>query len=129
MIFPISRYLVYRWGSAQRRFFDSGKGTGIGRRSRMLLLNDHHPVTNVRTGNGVIPDFSNFSAQLGNGAFGGLDLLVGVHRLHGQELAAYLHQGQGQLTQYVQLGNGPGGGDVEFLPMLPGKFFGPGMHA
>ena len=54
------------------------------------------------------------------------NLVVGIHRLHGQELTAHLHQRQGQLTQYVQLGHGPGGGYVELLPMLPRRTPPPG---
>lgn len=56
-------------------------------------------------------------------------LLVGGDGFHGGELSAYLYQRQRQLAQYVQLGHGTGGRQIELLPVLRGEFLRPCVDA
>ena len=44
-------------------------------------------------------------------------------------MAAYLYQRQRQLAQYVEVGHGPGRGDVVLLPVSGGVFLGSGVDA
>ena len=63
---------------------------------------------------------------------GGLvQLLVAVHRLHGQEAAPHLHKGQAQLAEKPQIGHGPGGDQVEGVPhgLLQGLFLRPALNS
>ena len=63
------------------------------------------------------------AAQLGDGALGRGKLLFPGSALQRQEQAADLDQGQAVLRQRIEVGDGPGRGHIELLPVgliLPG---------